>query len=131
MPYAIDIQPARHRVVVRGLGKPDLRETVETMRRLAADPVHSPAYGILADMRELDYVASFDDLIVMRDAFDELKGSYTGPIAVVVPDLLRYGIARTISGLTGMIGIRIEAFRELAEADAWLDAETDGAGGAP
>ena len=124
MPYAIDIQPARHRVNVRGLGKPDVRETVETMRRLAADPLHSPTFGILADMRELDYVASFDDLIVMRDVFDELKVAYTGPIAVLVPDLLRYGIARTISGLTGMIGIRIEAFRDLAEAEAWLDAET-------
>ena len=128
MPYAIDIQPARHRVIVRGLGKPDIRETVEAMRRLAADPLHSPEFGILADMRDLDYVASFDDLIVMRDVFDELKVSYTGPIAVLVPDLLRYGIARTISGLTGMIGIRIEAFRDLADAEAWLDAETFGRG---
>jgi len=127
MPYAIDIQPARRRVVVRGLGKPDLSDTVEAMRRLAADPMHSPGFGVLADMRELDYVASFDDLIVMRNAFDELKSSYTGPIAVVVPDLLRYGIARTISGLTGMIGIRIEAFREMTAADAWLEAETNGA----
>ena len=131
MPYAIDIQPANHRVVVRGLGKPDIRETVEAMRRLAADPLHSPGFGVFADMRELDYVASFDDLIVMRDAFDELKGSYTGPIAVVVPDLLRYGIARTISGLTGMIGIRIEAFRDPAQADAWLAAETSGPDGVP
>ena len=126
MPYTIDIQPERRRVVVTGTGKPDIGETMATMRRLAADPAYEPMFGILADMRELEYVASFEDLIVMRDGFDELKASYTGPIAVLVSDLLRYGIARTISGLTGLIGIRIEAFREPAAADAWLAGEADG-----
>ena len=126
MPYAIDIRSEQRRVVVTGTGKPDVVETMETMRRLAAEPDFEPTFGILCDVRELEYVASFDDLIVMRDGFDELKESYAGPIAVLVPDLLRYGIARTISGLTSLIGIRIEAFRELAEADAWLASETDG-----
>ncbi len=126
MPYTIDIQPERRRVIVCGIGSPDIGETMETMRRLAAEPTNDPTFGILADMRELEYVASFEDLIVMRNGFDELKASYVGPIAILVPDLLRYGIARTISGLTGLIGIRIEAFRELAEAEAWLASETGG-----
>ncbi len=126
MPYTIDIQPGRRRVVVTGTGTSDIGETMDTMRRLAADPVHEPNFGIFCDVRELAYVASFEDLIVMRDGFGALKVSYTGPIAILVPDLLRYGIARTISGLTGLIGIRIEAFRELAEAEAWLASATGG-----
>lgn len=126
MPYDIEIHPERRRVVVRGIGSPDVVETIATMRRLAAEPAYQPTFGILCDVRELSYIASFDDLILMRDAFDEHKASYRGPIAIVVPDLLRYGIARTISGLTGMIGIRIEAFRELPEAEAWLEGETPG-----
>ena len=130
MPYTIAIQPDRRRVVVCGLGSPDVGETMDTMRRLAADPTHDPAFGILADMRELDYIASFEDLIVLRNGFDELKASYTGPIAIVLPDLLRYAIARTLSGLTSMIGIRLEAFRELAAAEVWLAIETGGPGGA-
>lgn len=126
MPYTIDIQTARRRVVVTGTGSSDITDTMETMRRLAAQPAYESTFGIYCDVRQLDYVASFEDLIVMRDGFDALKASYSGPIAVLVPDLLRYGIARTISGLTGLIGIRIEAFREPAEADAWLAAEMDG-----
>ncbi len=125
MPYTIDIQPARRRAVVTGTGSSDIAETMATMRRLAAEPAYESTFGIYCDMRELDYVASFEDLIVVRDGFDALKASYAGPIAILVPNLLQYGIARTISGLTGLIGIRIEAFREPAEADAWLAAEMD------
>ena len=124
MPYSIDIRPAQRRAVVRGVGSADVADTVASMRELAALPGFEPGFGLLVDVRDLAYVASFDDLIALRDVFGELRESFSGPIAVVVSDLLRYGITRSISGLTSMIGIRIEAFRDEAEAEAWLTAET-------
>ena len=124
MPYDVEIRPEQRRVIVRGRGPADVAETVAWMRRLATNPEFAPGFGMLVDVRELEYIASFEDLLAMRDTFDELRESFRGPIAVVVPDLLRYGITRTISGLTGMIGVRIEGFRDRAEAEAWLTAET-------
>jgi hypothetical protein len=124
MPYSIDIRPAERRAVVRGQGSADVAGTVALMRELAARPAFEPGFGVLIDVRDLAYVASFDDLIALRDVFGELRESFRGPIAVVVSDLLRYGITRSISGLTGMIGVRIEPFRDEAAAEAWLTAET-------
>jgi len=124
MPYLVEIRPETRRAVVRGQGPADVAETVAWMRRLAEDPAFEPGFGMLVDVRELAYIASFDDLLVMRDVFEELRDAFRGPIAVVVPDMLRYGITRTISGLTALFGVRIEAFREEPEAEAWLAAET-------
>ena len=123
MPYLVDIRPAQRLAVVRGTGRSGLAETLDTMRDLAARPEFPPGFGMLVDVRELDYVASFDDLLAMRDVFSELREAFSGPIAVVVPDLLRYGITRTIAGLTGMVGVRIEAFRDSADAETWLALE--------
>lgn len=124
MPYLVEIKPALRRAVIRGEGPADVNETIAWMRRLAEDPAFEPGFGMLVDVRELAYIASFDDLLVLRDVFEELRDAFSGPIAVVVPDLLRYGITRTISGLTSMFGVRIEAFREEPAAEAWLVAET-------
>jgi hypothetical protein len=124
MPSTFDIDPARRRITVTCTGSYDADEALVAMREFAARPDLDPAFGLLVDVRQLAYVASFDDLILHRDGFLELRASFRGPIAVVGPDLLRYGIARSASGLLGRVGIRMEVFRDIAEAEAWLAAET-------
>jgi len=129
MAYTFDIRPSDGRVHVHAQGPSGLEEVLQTMREVAEDPRHRPESGIVVDIRELDYVASFEDLLKVRDEFDARRAAFRGPIAVIVPDLLRYGITRTISGLAGMIGVRIDAFREPDDAEKWLAAESAPASG--
>lgn len=43
-----------------------------------------------------------------------------GPIAVVATDDITFGMVRTFSGLAAPIGMRVNAFRQVSDAEEWL-----------
>ena len=120
MPYEIAIDPAARIVRVLATGPSDVVETREAMERVASAPGYEPDFGILADARTHQYVASFPDLLQLRDAFEQMRERFQGPIAVVLGDPLRYGATRGLAGMTDLFGIRLRAFREMDAASAWL-----------
>ena len=126
MPYDISIDPAARRVTVRAHGTSDLAATLAQMRALAADPLYAPDFAMLVDANGLDYVPSFAETLRLRDAFEELRQSYKGPIAIVLDDTLRYGVTRTLAGMTSLFGVRLQAFRDFPSARAWLAEEDTG-----
>jgi hypothetical protein len=123
VPYEISIDPAARRVNARAHGDSDFEETLAIMRSLAEDPRYAPDFAILVDAMEFAYVPDFADTIRLRNAFEELKQSYRGPIAVVLDDAVRYGVTRALSGMTALFGLRLQAFRDFPSARAWLDEE--------
>lgn len=123
MPYDVSIDPAARRVTIHAHGTSDLVGTIAQMRALAADPLYAPDFAIVVDANELDYVPSFADTLRLRDAFEELRASYKGPIAVVMDDTLRYGVTRALAGMTSLFGVRLQAFRDFPAARAWLAEE--------
>lgn len=123
MPYDVSIDPAARRVTIRGHGTSDLAATLAQMRALAADPLYAPDFALLVDANELDYVPTFAETLRLRDAFEELRAEYRGPIAIVLADTLRYGVTRSLAGMTSLFGVRLQAFRDFPAARAWLDEE--------
>lgn len=123
MAYDVSIDRAARRVTIRGHGPSDLDEALAQMRSLAVDPLYAPDFSLLIDANDLGYTPSFADTLRLRDAFEELRASYRGPIAIVLEDTLRYGVTRTLAGMTALFGLRLQAFRDLSSARAWLAEE--------
>ena len=120
MPYDISIHPPLRRVVVRAYGPSSFEEARASADKLIADPLFDPTYAILVDGRELEYLASYHDAIQFRDMFERMKNSFQGPIAVVVQGMARYGVSRMIAMMADLVGVRMEAFMALPEAEEWL-----------
>ncbi len=127
MPYDVSIDPAARLVTVRAHGDSDRAATIAQMRSLAADPLYAPDFAIVVDSTAFGYVPDFADTLHLRDAFEELRQSYRGPIAIVIDDPLRYGVTRALAGMTSLFGLRLQAFRDFPSARAWI-AEEDRAG---
>ena len=127
MPYEHFIDPAKHRVVVRAFGPSTFEEARAAGDRLIADPLFAPPFEILFDGRELEYLASYQDALQFRDMFGRLKASFRGPIAVVVQGMARYGVSRMIATLTDLVGVKMEAFLSVPDAEAWITEQLGGA----
>lgn len=123
MAYDVSIDPAARHVTIRAHGSSDLDEALAQMRSLAADPLYAPDFSMLVDANDLAYTPSFADTLRLRDAFEELRASYRGPIAIVLDDTLRYGVTRSLAGMTALFGVRLQAFRDFPAARAWLAEE--------
>jgi hypothetical protein len=127
MPYESVIDPAKRRIVVRAFGPSTYDEAQAEADRLITDPSFDPAYAILVDGRELEYLASYEDALKFRDMFGRMKNSFRGPIAVVVQGMARYGVSRMIATLADLVGVRMEAFLSVPEAETWIAAQLGGA----
>jgi len=124
MPYDVSIHPSIRRVVIRAYGPSSFDEARITADKLIADPEYDPEFAILVDGRELEYLASYHEAIQFRDMFERMKHSFRGPIAVVVQGMARYGVSRMIAMMADLVGVRMEAFLALPEAEEWLAGNT-------
>jgi hypothetical protein len=122
MPYEVTIDAPARRVLVRAYGPSTFDEARASAEALVADATFEPSFAILVDGRELEYLASYEDALHFRDMFQRLKASFRGPIAVVVQGTARYGVSRMIASLLDLVGVRMEAFLSLPEAETWLAA---------
>ena len=120
MPYEYAIDPAAHRVDVRGFGASSFEEARVKTEELTKDPAFDPSFAILFDGRELEYLATYEDALKFRDLFGRLRETFRGPIAIVVQGTARYGVSRMIATLADLVGVRMEAFLALPDAEAWL-----------
>ncbi len=120
MPYEYTIDPAARRVLIRAFGASNYAEVRRTVDALIVEPRYDPAFAILMDGRELEYLASYEDALKFRDMLSLLKASFQGPIAVVVQGMARYGVSRMIAAMADLVGVRVEAFLTIADAEVWL-----------
>ena len=119
MPYSITIDLERRRAVVLGAGANDFASSAAWMGELAARPDFAPGFGILCDFQENAYTPGTIESWRLADAY---TAPLTGrPTAVVVSGLLHYGVANMITTVVRLRGNPVAAFRDLGEAEAWLD----------
>jgi hypothetical protein len=119
MPYSIRMDPARRRAVVFGSGANDLSSSLAAMAELAAHADFEPGFGILCDFRESDYAPATGESQRLADGY---TARFAGrPMALVVSGLLHYGIANMITTIVRLRGNPVAAFRDVPEAEAWLD----------
>jgi hypothetical protein len=119
MPYSITMDALRRRATILGSGPNDLASSIAAMDELAARPDFAPGFGILCDFRENEYTPGTVDSQKLADAY---TARFAGrPMAVVVAGLLHYGIANMITTIVRLRGNPVAAFRDVPEAEAWLD----------
>ena len=121
MPYDVTIDAAARRVHVRAFGPSSYDEAKDSIDRLVVDPTFEPTFSLLFDGREMEYLASYEDALRFRDLFQLMKDKFRGPMAIVVQGTARYGVSRMIASLLDLVGVKMEAFLSLPEAETWLD----------
>jgi len=121
MPYDVTIDAAARRVHVRAFGPSSYDEAKDSIDRLVVDPAFEPTFSLLFDGREMEYLASYEDALKFRDLFQRMREKFRGPMAIVVQGTARYGVSRMIASLLDLVGVKMEAFLSLPEAETWLD----------
>jgi hypothetical protein len=119
MGYVVTIDAARKRAVVCAEGHNDLNSSLAAMDELAGRADFPSGYAILCDFRTNDYTPGTSDSTKLAEAYASRFGGR--PMAVVVTSLLHYGIANMITTIVRLRGSPVAAFREIREAEDWLD----------
>ena len=119
MPYLIKIDTTRRRALVDGKPPNDYVSSIAGMDELAALLASHTDFAILCDFRENDYTPSTAESGKLADAY---ASRFAGrPMAIVVSGLLHYGIANMITTVIRLRGNPVRAFRNLGDAEKWLD----------
>jgi hypothetical protein len=102
--------------------KTDLAESLQTLRQLAADERLGEGFGILMDARHTYSIPTAEEARAIASEMSSLSLFLRHPTALVVSQVVQYGLGSMISIIAGFKGATIQVFYEAEEAEAWLQA---------
>jgi hypothetical protein len=120
MPITWSISEEEALALVRYEGPTTLAEVVDTMVEVAGSPEFQPHYGVLVDLREMEYSPSIRELIEIASALINMKSLMQGKIALVTSTAFHYQMTQFNVRLVSVVGVRAKAFREMEEARKWV-----------
>ena len=120
MPYTSAFDAARHLAVLRADGAVDLAASLEAMAALTADDRLAPGWAILVDMRAADYTPSLAEVRRLTELQGQAERLKAHPIAFVTATAVHHTAANMVATMATLKGATAKAFRDLAEAEAWL-----------
>ena len=118
MPVRFEIDLERRRVVTTWEGDVTLAENRNFIEALGADPDFDPSLDQLSDARSVTTAVPSDRLADL--ARSQVFGSGSRRAIVVDSDLV-FGVSRMYQAYTGQGGPEVRVFRDLEEANSWLD----------
>jgi len=121
MPYSIDVDHVRRRVVVVSHDPVGLADALQLLDRFVAEGVWT--YSLLHDARAITWIPSVTDirrLLSHIEAITRTTGS-RGPVALITANDALFGMTRMYSVLGQDIALTVEVFREPLQAERWLD----------
>lgn len=130
VPLIWEIDTSRRRVVVRVEGALVEESLLTEGAKLLEDPRLEPGLDVLSDHSGLEGVAS---PALVRRGVDFLRqltrslGRYR--CALVTPGEAAFGMARMAALLAESTPVTVMPFRDLSEAERWLDRERESNGG--
>jgi hypothetical protein len=124
--YTISAEERRIRATATGIIRADdLRGLV---RSLLADPALVPGLRGLYDASKAEPDITVLQLAEVAGEVRQLLNRGLGRIAIVAQSQATYRVAKTFTVLAQAIGIDVDVFRELPEAEAWLAEDNDVSG---
>jgi len=117
---------ARKRITLKPIGPVSLQDVMGLLQRQQEDGTSH--YGVLYDLRAVAPLVSVSQVRELATEVARVGPSSPGPVAMVVVDAELYVRACSYAALVRPSGRRLQVFRDLADAEAWLDAETDASG---
>ena len=119
MPYRWVVDSTARIVMVRGWGPMDLEESLKAPRDLLVDPRFDPEYGVLVDLRDLEYEPGADDLIAVTQNLIDMKPLLRGRVGLVVQRELSTA-AEVGAAMAAAGGFTMRVFSEPDSARDWL-----------
>lgn len=121
MPIETHIDKAKCRVRVKLWGEFTFEDMRAAISGVAHDPEFKPGFNVLSDHTEIGRAITIPESRELLALMRSLAGSFAGSRwAIVTRRLDSYGMLRMISAHAESVPIEIQAFREFAEAEAWL-----------
>jgi|GEM_PF-1253369 len=73
--YTHEIIPSRLLCIVQGKGAVNFASSTLAMTSLITDPQFDPAYSILVDLRQINYIPGYSDLLGIKERLIYLKAA--------------------------------------------------------
>src|ERR1700694_5624231 len=125
MPITYTIAAEQNRVTAFATGITRYDDLHGLIQSLLADPGLVPGMRALYDARYAEPDITIMQLAEIAGEARQLLNRGLGRIAVVAESQTTYREAKTFTVLARAIGIDVDVFRELAEAEAWLAEDRD------
>ncbi len=119
MPYTLEVDPATRMAFVRGSGPMDLQESLEAPVVLTRQPGFRPDFGVIVDLRELEYEPKAADVVAVAHNLIRLRNLFEHRVAVVVRRKLNLA-AQLGAAMAGAGGFALRIFESPEEAIAWV-----------
>lgn len=119
MPYTWKVDPVARLAFVRGWGPMDLEESLRAPHELLSDPDYDPEFGVLVDLRELEYEPRPEHVVAVAHNLIGIAPLLRGRIGVVVAEALATA-AEVGAAMAGAGGFPLRIFTDPDEARAWL-----------
>lgn len=129
MPYTFTIDRAARLALVRGFGRMDLEESLSVPAAVAAEPEFEPEFGVVVDLRELEYVPCASDVVAVGRNLVRLRPLFRNRVAVVVPHALSLA-AELGAAIAAAGGVSLRVFEDVDAARIWVEAGGPAARGA-
>ena len=121
VPVAVVVDTTQHVVTLRYTGTTSFEQWREAMHALLANPAYQPGMCVVADHREADDIPSPEFVRAKVDWLEAHADSFPGcGWAIIARDLADYGMSRMAEMLVERTTVALRAFRDYAEARAWL-----------
>lgn len=124
--YTISAEQRRVKAVATGIIRAD--DLHGLIGSLLADPALGPGLRGLYDASDAEPDITVLQLAEVAGEVRQLLNRGLGRIAIVAKSQATYRVAKTFTVLAQAIGIDVDVFRQLPEAEAWL-AEDNGVSG--
>lgn len=119
MPYCYEIDRAERIAYVRGWGRLDLEETLQAPVELANHRDFEPGFGVVVDLRDLDYQPRPSDVVAIARNLVRLRKSFTHRMAFLAPERMARA-AELAAAMASAGGVELRLFTDLAEAFHWV-----------
>lgn len=124
MPFTYHIDTDRKLVTIEAKGRMAPEEAFAVFDEVTGHPDFRPDMKVLSDHRELETVVDVEFVRAFLGRVSRMRDVFRGAQwAFVERGLVRYGMARMASILSDPLGLRLRAFRSMAEAREWLGLE--------
>jgi hypothetical protein len=125
MPFSWNISEEEALASVRFEGPTNLAEVVGSIVEVTGSPDFLSHYGVLVDLREMEYSPSVRELIEIASATINMKSLMQGKLALVTSSAFHHQLTQFNMRLVSVMGVRGKAFREMEEARRWVLSQED------
>jgi len=121
MLFTYKVDPEQRLIRIRGGGGSfKSQECVDTVKELVRDPAYGPSLGILTDLRDVEYVPTYQETGFFLTFLSGVGLFREQPIAIVVKGPAHFGHVHTMAVMANAKGLNMCAFNDIEDACAWL-----------